>query len=191
MNQRTKIGIGIGVGVVTIGIIVVVLLMRDPAPVEQPVESDPVAELPQVQAEPVDAKVPTTENESVELSDQESVQSTARIVVERYGSYSNRNNYENITQLEVYFTERFKQEQLKFIDENQQTGVEDEFYGISTQSVTIELVKFTAAESAVVRVGTRRSESKAGQEELVFTQYARVDFEYVSGLWKVDNITWE
>src|SRR3989339_1836021 len=128
-------------------------------------------------------------NEAVNTKD--SLLRLGRIVVERYGSFSNRNNFENITRLEPFMTEDFKKISIESIDEQQKQPQEEDFYGIATSAIAMDLTNFSAKESAMVTVTTTRTESRANQDDNVFTQTAEVSFKYVSGNWKVDNITWK
>ncbi|MBI2410878.1 MAG: hypothetical protein HYV32_03250 [Candidatus Kerfeldbacteria bacterium] len=133
----------------------------------------------------------TNTDTTAQTTQEELVMRLARIVVERYGSFSNRNNYENITRLEPFMTEEFQQESLAFIEKNHTDGIPEDYYGISTTANSVELTAYTAKESATARVGTRRVETKTNEDPRAFTQYALVDFLYVNGNWKVDNITWQ
>ncbi|MFH1426301.1 MAG: hypothetical protein ABIG66_02600 [Candidatus Kerfeldbacteria bacterium] len=115
----------------------------------------------------------------------------ARIYTERFGSFSNRNNFENITSLEPFMTDRLQKEMADFITENQKEGVPEEFYGITTTAISTELVSMKENEKAVVRVGTSRVETVGGNDPKTFTQHAKVTFEQVEGNWKVDKYSWE
>lgn len=115
----------------------------------------------------------------------------ARIFTERFGSYSNRNNFENITTLEPFMTERMQTEMAEYIDANTKEGIPDEFYGITTTVVSTKLDGFTEEQSATVTVGTKRVETRGQQDPTVLTQDASVKFQYVEGNWKVDKFTWK
>ncbi len=124
-------------------------------------------------------------------TDQESILRLARIFVERYGTFSNRNNFENITSLEPFMTTRFQQESAEYISQRQSNGIPDEYYGITTTVASLQLEEFVEDEAATVRVATRRVETKSTQDPTVFTQYIQVQFKNVEGSWKVDSATWE
>jgi hypothetical protein len=124
-------------------------------------------------------------------SDQESLLRLARIFAERYGTFSNRNNFDNITALEPFMTEAFRQQSAEYISDQQANGIPEEYYGITTTVASLELAEYTEGETATVRVATRRIETKSTQDPTVFTQYAQVHFENVSGSWKVSSANWE
>lgn len=129
--------------------------------------------------------------EVTEAEDQKSVLNLSRIFVERYGSYSNRNNFENITSLEPFMTTQLQDESLVYIDANQNEGIAEEYYGISTYVMSLELTEYAKDVSARARLATRREESRSDEERKVFTQYVQVVMESVDGTWKVDAVTWE
>lgn len=124
-------------------------------------------------------------------SDEASLMRLSKLLVDRYGTYSNRNNFENITSLEAYMTERFKTESAKFISDRQAEGVPEDFYSIVTNSLVADVTAYTKNKSATVDVSARRLETKTGSDQKVFTQHAIVKFQSVSGNWKVDSIDWQ
>lgn len=126
-----------------------------------------------------------------EEDEQEMVLRLARIFTERYGTFSNRNNFENITNLEPFMTEKMRQESAKFIDESQESGVPEEFYGITTTVKSLELVEFVDGERAVVKVGSQRIETKGTNDPKSFQQEAVLEFNNVDGSWKVNSFTFQ
>lgn len=195
MTRNQKIGIGIGVGVFVIGIILAVVLRGSNTPEVQeapPVEANVnVAPTPETPPEAVTPK-PTTDSVKVsEQSEQSQVLRLARIVIERYGSFSNRNNFENIRSLEPFMTEAFTKTSFDYISNNQEDGIGGDFYGVSTSAASLELTAFQENQTAQVTVQTRRVETRAGQENKQFNQSAVMEFQNVDGHWKVSGITWQ
>lgn len=123
--------------------------------------------------------------------DQASVLRLARIFVERYGTFSNRNNFENITALEPFMTEAFQQQSAAYISEQQKNGTPADFYSITTTVASLEMVEYKEEDSAQVRIATRRVETKGSEDPTISTQYIGVTFENVSGSWKVSSAKWE
>lgn len=124
------------------------------------------------------------------VDDSAAVLRLARIVVERYGSYSNQNNFENITSLEPFMTQRFQKESAEFIAANQGASTTDDYYGISTTVLSLEATNLGDS-TATVEVVTQRIESKGNDDPNKFNQTAVVTLEKVETNWKVDNITWK
>lgn len=132
----------------------------------------------------------TTPTETPVVDDSAAVLRLARIVVERYGSFSNQNNFENITSLEPFMTERFKKESADYITSNQADSQPSDYYGISTEVLSLEATK-VEGNDATVMVTTQRIESKGNADPTKFNQTAEVRLEKVESNWKVDNITWK
>lgn len=124
-------------------------------------------------------------------TDQQSLIRLSKLVVDRYGTFSNRNNFQNITSLEPYMTDAFQQSSAKYISEHQNTGVAEDFYGITTSALTADIVSYTKGKAAVIDVGSRRVETKTGQEQYVYTAHALVRFQSVEGNWKVNAVEWQ
>ncbi len=126
-----------------------------------------------------------------EVDEQASVLRLTKIFIERYGSFSNRNNFENITNLEPLMTEKFRQKSAKFIDENQAAGIDEEYYGITTTAASMNVTAYVEDASATVDVATRRVESKANEDPRIFSQNVIVSFKKVEGSWKVSDVQWQ
>jgi hypothetical protein len=197
MTRTQKIGIGIGVGVLIIGILLALFSGSNDTPQDAGQEQNNTATQNTNEAPtptPPAPEQPTPTNQEVNVSEQSAqaqVLRLARIVIERYGSFSNRNNFENIRSLEPFITESFVQESLRFIDDSQDQGVEEAFYGVSTTAASLELTAFTENQSAEVTVQTRRLETKSGEDNTQFNQTAVMQFENVDDTWKVNSITWQ
>lgn len=195
MSRNQKIGIGIGVGVLVVGIILAVVLrsggqreVQQAPQVDANVNVTPTPETPPETVTPT----PTTDAVNVsEQTEQSQVLRLARIVIERYGSFSNRNNFENIRSLEPFMTEAFTKTSFDYISNNQEDGIGGDFYGVSTAAASLELSAFQENQSAQVTVQTRRVETRAGQDNTQFNQTAVMEFQNVDGHWKVSGITWQ
>lgn len=141
--------------------------------------------------EPVNAQANTNVGSSIsDDTAQQSLIRMSKLLVDRYGTYSNRNNFENITGLEAYMTDRFKKESVEFISERQAQGVPEDYYSIITNALVAEIQSYSK-QAATLDVSARRIETKTGSEQKVFTQHALVRFQAVSGNWKVDSIDWQ
>ena len=117
----------------------------------------------------------------------------ARVFIERYGTYSNRNNFENITNVKPFMTSGFQRESDAFIAKNATANKKetDPFYGITTTVLSLKADKYTEQKAAQVRVSTQRSETKGDTAQRTFTQDVLVNMVYSDGSWKVDQIAWQ
>lgn len=98
----------------------------------------------------------------VKRTEKELQQSAAKTVadafVERYGSYSNENEYENVKAVQELVTDSLWLSISKNIKNKQNT---QQFYGISTRVLSISFDSW-ATTSAKLTLGTLRKESKNG-----------------------------
>lgn len=115
----------------------------------------------------------------------------ARLFVERYGSFSENNDYENVKNLLSLMTTRFRQESEKIIADAEAPDPNAEFYGITTKVLTIAMGDYVEDKKAVVQLQTQRTETDGAADSTVFTQPVRVSLVSVDGVWKVDSVTWE
>ncbi|OGY85459.1 MAG: hypothetical protein A2233_04050 [Candidatus Kerfeldbacteria bacterium RIFOXYA2_FULL_38_24] len=202
LTRPVKIGLIAAGALLALGIIIVLAIVLTAGGSKQSLnntnDTNANANLPMANSAPLnndnanaDTVSGDNKNTNEAVNTKDSLLRLGRIVVERYGSFSNRNNFENITRLEPFMTEDFKKISIESIDEQQKQPQEEDFYGIATSAIAMDLTNFSAKESAMVTVTTTRTESRANQDDNVFTQTAEVSFKYVSGNWKVDNITWK
>lgn len=116
---------------------------------------------------------------------------TARLFVERYGSFSKNNNYENVKNLLALMTNRFRTESEKIIAASGAPKPDDEFYGISTRVLSVAMEEYVEGEKAVVKLQTARSETKGNNDPVSFTQDVHLTLLDVEEIWKVDSVNWE
>lgn len=116
---------------------------------------------------------------------------TARLFVERYGSFSKNNNYENVKNLLALMTNRFRTESEKTIAASGAPKSDDEFYGISTRVLSVAMEEYVEGEKAVVKLQTARSETKGNNDPVSFTQDVHLTLLDVEEIWKVDSVNWE
>lgn len=113
----------------------------------------------------------------------------ARLFVERYGSYSNNSNFQNVVNVMVFTTPELRAEFDAYIKtQNVDTS---QSYSITTRALSPSIVDFTENESAIVRVVANRTEKKGVEPANTFSQTAVLYMEFYEGAWKVANIVWE
>lgn len=129
--------------------------------------------------------------EPVVQSDESSLLRLAKIFVERYGSYSNKNDFENIKNLQSLMTDKFQKESEAYIKLNESDDEAAQYYGITTTAASMKIVALEEGSSGTVEVATRRVESRQGEDPTTYTQYIDVFFKNVDGTWKVHNVKWK
>lgn len=123
------------------------------------------------------------------LSDEQRVLGLARSFTERYGSFSNQNEFENLERLLIYMTPRLQKETQAFVA-SQEGKDNSVYYGVTTDAVSVRLEKLEE-QKAVVFVSTRRKESREGSATNAFSQTARIVLVKDSGEWLVDKFDWQ
>lgn len=147
----------------------------NPLPVNDttPAESTPVAETPK------------------EISDgaqRAEVERLSRLFVERFGSYSNFSNFENITSLEAFMTE----DMLAYAKTLMKTPAEQtigSYNGITTSVISLNTTSFTAKSKAVVTFVVQQ-ETQSSLDAPIVSEYrdGRVELVFSGGQWLVDGL---
>lgn len=123
-----------------------------------------------------------------------SLKSIARSFAERFGTYSNQNNFENIEHLIPYMTERMKQWATNYLEEKRTNPVYAGIYhGITTKSLSITTVSYDTSDgTAEFLVKTQRRESTGSTSNSQLTyQDIQIKFKREQGIWKVDEAWWK
>lgn len=113
---------------------------------------------------------------------------------ERFGSYSNQNQFENFRDLEVLMSEKMKTWTENYILEtkakNPNTSV---YYGLTTKAIKANLISLDEkAGKAEVLVSAQRWEAKETTTNIkVFYQDIGIKFVFENKEWKVDGAFWK
>jgi hypothetical protein len=117
----------------------------------------------------------------------------AKSFAERYGSFSNQADYENIVDLYPFMSAAMLARSEGFVAAESQKPPAQTYFGITTRSINVELAAFDdAGGSATATVKTQRQEFKtATGKPDVYYQDASVELIKEDGVWKVDALTWQ
>ena len=185
-KKRATIIILIIVAIVLLLLFILSLLFFRPKPVPQPVvESEPIVQqpAPETISSEILKQENSTRNEASELI------SFAKLFAERYGSYSNQANFENIRDVIPLMSASFSAETESFLLNKKAPDV---FYGITTRVITVKVIhKDEKAGTATINLTTQREEEKeSAQNTSVKYQDIELTFVKESDVWKVDSATW-
>lgn len=115
----------------------------------------------------------------------------AASVAERYGSFSNQGDFENLKELRVFMTDSLTREIDAYISEADARGTASPAYvGMTTRALnsTIDSLSESAG-TATVTVNTQRQEvTSAGTR--VFYQEIEMEFIRSGEIWEVDSMKW-
>ena len=137
--------------------------------------------------------VPENRNILPPVSDEEKekaqLQQLASAFVERYGSYSNQTDFENLTDLMTFMSQSLKNWAENLIDSKRvNSNSQAPYYGVTTKVLKTEIIEFTD-ELVKIKVATQKSEmfgtdynSKVSYEDLMVSLIKE------DGVWKVNEI---
>lgn len=141
----------------------------------------------------LDAVGPAEEEPDPEKPDPRvNVQRLAASFAERYGSFSNQGDFENLKELRVFMTDSMKREVDAYIAEaSSATSGSAAYFGTTTRSLSSTITRFNEeGGSATVVVNTQRQEvSSSGTE--VYYQEIEIDFILSGEVWEVDSAEWQ
>jgi len=118
------------------------------------------------------------------------VNSASKLFVERYGSYSNEANYQNVTDVLPLMSKSFAaQTRSELAGKTAPQG----FFGVTTRVIAVDVIsQDEASGTAEVLVSTQRVEEQ-GSAQNTFTLYQDMKLLLVkeSGEWKIDSALWQ
>ncbi len=119
----------------------------------------------------------------------------AAAFAERFGSYSNQGNYENLLDLKTLMTTNMQAWTDNFIKQSQAaSGTNSVYYGVTTKAISTSIASLDeVAGTATIVVGTQRRESSGSMADSSVINYQNLQlvFKKVNGEWKVDEATWQ
>lgn len=183
----------------TLGLILLVILLlllwlwlalrssTEPSP-------EPTEIVTEEQAAIIEEKAPSlTEEllakEQVTRSDSAGATTVSKLFVERYGSYSNEAQFQNLIDVLPLMTEAFADETREFIASSKSP---ETFYGVTTQVLTVNVEAMDETTGvATIRMQTQREIAQGStQNTSVSYQEIRLELEKKAGVWKVASASW-
>jgi cytoskeletal protein RodZ len=153
---------------------------------------EPSVETPVEEVKEVIPSNPTISEEAVEKERETrngsaDVISLSKTFVERYGSYSNEANFANLIDVLPLMSSALASKTESFIASN---VAPEEYYGVTTQVITVNVEEKTDSE-AQVRLTTQRQEATGSpQNSSVYYQEIELFFVKQQGEWRVDSVSW-
>lgn len=118
----------------------------------------------------------------------------AAAFAERFGSYSNHSNYENIVQSKEFMTKKMRSWADSYLVELENNSeYSGEYYGMTSKVfVSPQIDNFNPKSGQVsVLVSVQRFETKGVSEERVFNQDIKISYVKEGGEWLVDEASWQ
>lgn len=191
MTPRRRAILILGLLLLLIGIIIVaVILLRRAVPPSTPIA--PVAEEPTDVFEPPPADVDFVNPLVVEaeaVPGATASQQMAELFAERYGSYSNQGDYQNLRDLLPVMTASFRQTTEEFLETADGTPGQP-FDGVSSEKVSTD-VREADEDSAVIAVTLQQERTSGNAAPTIGYRALRMELLRVGEDWRVDAATWE
>jgi hypothetical protein len=128
-----------------------------------------------------------------DIFNESDIKRMAAAFAERFGSYSNQSNYNNIKDLRIFMSQKMQSWSDSYVSQIQeQAGTNTIYYGITTKALFQEVIQFDDdAGKAEILVKTQRRESTGTMaNSSSFYQDIRLLFIKENNIWKVDSATW-
>ena len=124
--------------------------------------------------------------------EQGSMKRIAAAFAERFGSYSNVGDFENVLDLKVYMTESMQAWADSYVADARTKPRSAEYSGTTTRAISVDVSAIDEdAGTASLTVKTQRREtgSTVGSDR-VYYQDLKLDFLKSGDVWKVNSVAW-
>ncbi len=124
--------------------------------------------------------------------EEENLKFKAASFAERFGSFSNQSNFQNLMDLKIFMSDKMKKWADAYVTKLRQEQLDDSnFYSIVTKAITEEVQDVDVAQGkATILVHTIRNEQKDKQINR-FNQDILIKFIRERKIWKVDSANWQ
>ncbi|KKR20135.1 MAG: hypothetical protein UT48_C0021G0002 [Parcubacteria group bacterium GW2011_GWE2_39_37] len=118
----------------------------------------------------------------------------AALFSERYGSFSNQSNYQNIIDLKIFMSQKMQSWADKYVKENIEKKTDNSiYYGVTAKAVaqTVEAFDNAKGTAKILVQMQRREMLGATNNASSFQQDIKISFVKENGAWKVDEAYWQ
>ncbi len=143
---------------------------------------------------PLNTNLNTNQGVSDEKKEEEELKRLSSSFAERFGSYSNQSNFENIINLKVYMSKRMQRWADQFVAASLVGNPDNSiYYGLTTKALSVNTNVFdTKKGTAEFIVSTQRREATGSSSNItVFYQDILIKYAKEDGAWKVDEAIWQ
>lgn len=112
---------------------------------------------------------------------------------ERFGSYSNQNNFENIVDLKPFMSKRMQAWADQYVASGRAKSADTSiYYGVTTRALSSEVTQFNANGPVEFTITTQRREATGTTSNAkVSNQDLTIVFVREDGVWRVDEARWK
>ena len=122
-----------------------------------------------------------------------SLTTIANNFAERYGTFSNQSNYDNLTNLKSLMTKYFWSITDQYIKESMAANPDISVYhGFTTKALSTQIIEFQMYSKAQFKISTQRTEAtETPDNTTTFYQDIIIKFIWEDNDWKVNEAKWE
>lgn len=194
MTRKQKIALGVGI-VLLIAAAVLWWLMRPVAPsvVETPVTNSAPVVLPTTDAPTETTPVVETPVATAPADGRSALSRMAAMFAERFGSFSNAGDYENILDLRPFMSDSMARWAEGYVADARaaRVGVQP-YFGVTTRTLAVSFGDYdetTGRATATVRTQRRASDNQG--VERIYYQNLNLRFVRQADTWKADFAAWD
>lgn len=137
---------------------------------------------------PQETKPQVTETEAGKQTS--TILSLAEKFAEAYGTFTNRDEFTNITDLYSYMTDEMKSAKERFVEQSlEHQDPKAPFYGITTKVLASKILWQDDSECGVLVVTRREETTSQGNKKRY--QNILIEVEKINNEWKVNRATWQ
>lgn len=185
---------------ITLGLIILILLLLLAwlwlalRPKQELVSEVPVSDIQPEGVTVIDERAPSLSEENLKKEQNTRNQASgattiAKLFVERYGSYSNEAEFQNLVDVLPLMTDSFAGETKALIASSQPP---ESYYGVSTAVLTVAVEEMDETKGvAKMKMQTQREISE-GSTQNTSVKYQEIRLELIkeAGVWKVNSAIW-
>lgn len=121
-----------------------------------------------------------------------SIEAIARSFAERFGSFSNQSNFENITDLRPFMTDKMRDWAENYIAQIQAKRIDMVSYtGTTTRALSSKIIAQNKNSATVSVMTTRRESTTSPSSDKIYQQNLELRLVRENGIWKVDQAEWQ
>ena len=195
MSRRNKILTIIFITVLVILLIIIGILwfINSRQPAEEPINTNQGIQLPGNLPSSSSGTPPELMVSAEEQNLEAGIKAIAVTFAERFGSYSNQGNFDNLTSARDLMTLKMKTATDAFIASQTSTvNQDDSYYGITTKALNVNIIDLDEdLGRAEVLVQTQRIETKISTNNpRSFYQDLNLNLNLEGDRWKIDTASW-
>jgi hypothetical protein len=208
MSRRSKIAIIVALLILALILLILWLLsLQQAAPVGEPVLDEAGGTISKplggqldtsygayvnTNKQPPQPSQPTETTPPAPPDNRSNLKRLAAAFAERYGSFSNNSDYENLLDLKAFMTASMAANTDTYVEDARAKGsASAEYYGMTTRSISTEVTALDETAGTAVVIVTTQRHSSGTLGEKIYYQSIDVKFVKAGDTWQVSAAAWQ